>query len=373
MAGGDCLRCGNPGEPVIASGMPWRAVCRLGALIAVVATTPLLSDCLTTIGVASADRTEVHRSEYVRVQDAKLYVLVRGADSAAPVLLWLHGGPGGAERPLFRYFNSELENRFVVAYWDQRGAGRSFDPAADPNRLTIAQHVADLDRIVDHLRASLSTDKIILVGHSWGAALGLLYAAAHPGKVFGLVAVNPLVSRKEAEQSEYHFVINEAARRKDQRTLTEARRIGSPPFATSRTALAFEKLVQRYGGIYHNEPHRLWVMIRAVVAGMVTPWEIRSIIQGNDVSLAAMNDELLRLDLRSAVPALNVPVAFFLGRYDRHLDATISASYFDRLRAPVKRLVWFDHSAHNVPFEEPTLFNTTLIEELRSLTGLKRR
>ena len=202
MAGGDCLRCGNPGEPVIASGMPWRAVCRLGALIAVVATTPLLSDCLTTIGVASADRTEVHRSEYVRVQDAKLYVLVRGADSAAPVLLWLHGGPGGAERPLFRYFNSELENRFVVAYWDQRGAGRSFDPAADPNRLTIAQHVADLDRIVDHLRASLSTDKIILVGHSWGAALGLLYAAAHPGKVFGLVAVNPLVSRKEAEQSD---------------------------------------------------------------------------------------------------------------------------------------------------------------------------
>ena len=83
------------------------------------------------------------------------------------MLLWLHGGPGGAERPLFRYFNSELENHFVVVYWDQRGAGRSFDPKADPHRLTIAQHVADLDAVVDHLRQSLSQDKIILMGHSW--------------------------------------------------------------------------------------------------------------------------------------------------------------------------------------------------------------
>jgi len=102
-----------------------------------------------------------------------MYLLGRGADRSAPVLLWLHGGPGGAERPLFRYFNSELENHFVVVYWDQRGAGRSFDPKADPHRLTIAQHVVDLDAIVDHLRQSLGQDKIIVMGHSWGAALGL--------------------------------------------------------------------------------------------------------------------------------------------------------------------------------------------------------
>jgi pimeloyl-ACP methyl ester carboxylesterase len=114
-------------------------------------------------------------------------------------------------------------------------------------------------------------------------------------------------------------------------------------------------------------------MIRAVLTGLVTPWEILSIIRGNDVSLAAMHDELFRLELRSAVPALKVPVAFFLGRYDRHVDATVSASYFDRLCAPVKRLVWFEHSAHNVPFEEPTVFNRTLIEVVRFVIGPKRR
>jgi hypothetical protein len=43
-----------------------------------------------------------------------LYLLIRGADRTAPLLLWLHGGPGGAERPLFRYFNDDLEKSFVV-------------------------------------------------------------------------------------------------------------------------------------------------------------------------------------------------------------------------------------------------------------------
>jgi pimeloyl-ACP methyl ester carboxylesterase len=37
------------------------------------------------------------------------------------------------------------------------------------------------------------------------------------------------------------------------------------------------------------------------------------------------------------------------------------------LCAPVKRLVWFEKSAHNVPFEEPRLFNATVVRELQSI------
>src|SRR5215469_415480 len=150
----------------------------------------------------------INRSEHLPLDGTKLYLLTRGADRSAPVLLWLHGGPGGAERPLFRYFNSELENHFVVVYWDQRGAGSSFDPKADPHRLTIARHVADLDAVVDHLRHSLVQDKIILIGHSWGAALSLLYARAHPDKVSAFIGVNPVISTREGQQAQYDFVLN---------------------------------------------------------------------------------------------------------------------------------------------------------------------
>ena len=316
----------------------------------------LLAQCLV-LPRPAAEARPIDRAECVRVEQAQVYLLTRGADAAAPVLLWLHGGPGAAERPLFRYFNSALEHRFVVVYWDQRGAGRSFDRKADPRRLTVAQHLRDLDAVVDHLRNVLARRRIVLVGHSWGAALGLLYADAHPEKVSAIIGVNPLIARRLAEQSEYEFVIEEASRRHDTRTMERVRTIGSPPFERHRDA-------HKYGGIFHREPRRFWVMLRAIASGFVRPWEIRRIIQGNNVSLEAMNRELLDLDLGRSVTSLEVPVVFFLGRYDRHVDPRIAAGYLSGLQAPDKRVRWFENSAHNVPFEEAASFNAAIVSEL---------
>ena len=49
-------------------------------------------------------------------------------------------------------------------------------------------------------------------------------------------------------------------------------------------------------------------------------------------------------------------------------EATISvlaARYFERIQAPAKRLVWFEQSAHNPPFEEPAHFNRAVVQALR--------
>jgi proline iminopeptidase len=265
---------------------------------------------------------------------------------------------------LFRYFNGELEKHFVVVYWDQRGAGRSFTPKADPHRLTVAQHLADLDAVVAHLRQSLGQNKIILMGHSWGAALGLLYAHAHPDKVSAFVGVNPFIVARKGQQAQYDFVLAEASRHKDDDALARLQRIGAPPFREIGQVLAMEKLVQRYGSIFRKEPKRAWIMVRAIFSGLVSPWEIPRLIHANNVSLEAMNEELLCLDLSRSVPSVDVPVLFFLGRYDRHTDAKLAGNYFETLHAPAKRLVWFEKSAHNIPFEEPGLFNATVPREL---------
>jgi proline iminopeptidase len=157
---------------------------------------------------------------------------------------------------------------------DQRGAERSFDAKADPHRLTIAQHLADLDAVVNHLKESLGQDKIILMGHSWGAALGLLYTHACPEKVSAFIAVNPLVSLSESQQAQYDFVLEEATRRHDAKALKRLQEIGTPPYKRASQALAMEKVAQRYGAIFHTGPNRAWVMLRAIFSGLVTPWEI---------------------------------------------------------------------------------------------------
>jgi pimeloyl-ACP methyl ester carboxylesterase len=306
-------------------------------------------------GVAAANEP-IARADYLGVDGARLFLTVRGADRHAPVLVWLHGGPGGAERPLFRWFDGDLERDFVVAYLDQRGAGRSFDPDADPRELTVARHVADLRAVIAHLRRTLALDRVVLVGHSWGGFLALSYAAAHPGDVAGVIAVSPLVSARRAQQSQYDFVRAEAVRRRDDRALRRLDDLGPPPHARSADFLAVDDLADRYGAVFHQRPSFVATVVGAVFTGLVTPWEIPRFIRGNTVSLDAMTPELLGLDLADSVPRLAVPALFFVGRYDRHVDATITAAYYDALVAPAKQLVWFEASAHNVPCEEPERF-----------------
>ena len=59
--------------------------------------------------------------------------------------------------------------------------------------------------------------------------------------------------------------------------------------------------------------------------------------------------EVSALNLVKAVPALQMPVFFFLGRHDHVVAAETSVAYFDMLTAPSKKLVWFEESAHEPP------------------------
>jgi pimeloyl-ACP methyl ester carboxylesterase len=317
-------------------------------------------------GTRLAAEVPVRTSEYLAVDGAELFLLTRGADRNAPLVLWLHGA-GGTEGPLFRYFNAGLEDHFVVAYWDQRGAGRSFDPDADPHALTIARHLADLDAVVDHLRQSFGQEKVTLIGHSWGGALGLLYARAHPGKVATFIGVAPMISTRAAQRAEYEFISSEASRRKDGQTEARLQELGAPPYDSTAKAYAVARLTARYGGLFHQQPNRYWATLRAILTGVVAPWEIPPLTRGNVSSVDAMREELLELDLSKSVPSVDVPVVFALGRYDHRADAKLAAAYLERLHAPAKRLIWFEGSAHNVPFEEPELFNRVVRDELQGM------
>ncbi|MEE8635359.1 MAG: prolyl aminopeptidase [Acidiferrobacterales bacterium] len=108
-----------------------------------------------------------------------LHVEECGNPEGVPVLL-VHGGPGAGIEPYHRRFLDPNVYRMVL--FDQRGAGRS-TPHASLESNTTQHLLADLELLREHLRIN----RWLLLGGSWGSALSLLYAEAHPQRVLGLI------------------------------------------------------------------------------------------------------------------------------------------------------------------------------------------
>ena len=104
-----------------------------------------LSGCSSTKKIKSENG--ISQAQYLELGGVKQYVLIRGEELDNPILLFLHGGPGASATALLRKFNSELEKYFTVVYWDQRGAGKSYDRLMRPEDITVQHYKEDLQEL----------------------------------------------------------------------------------------------------------------------------------------------------------------------------------------------------------------------------------
>lgn len=294
-------------------------------------------------------------------------VWLRGVSRENPLLILLHGGPGASESALFRQYNAVLEEKFLVVYWDQRGAGRSFHDDIPTESMTVAQFVADLDALVDQLRQRFNQEKVVLLGHSWGTIPGTIYAAQYPDKVAAYVGVAQIANMPQGDSYTYNFALSEASRLGDTRAIEALREIGPPPYATVDGRLETGRWVEKYGGVYHSDLTTGKLILTALGADETNLMDLVRFGRGNRFSLEQLEDEHSTARLDEDYLVFDVPVLFLLGRHDHHVPAVLAADYFDRTTAPCKRLVWFEQSAHNPPFEEPDKFNLVLTEDLMTM------
>ena len=148
--------------------------------------------------------------QYMDINGAQQYVLIRGTDQSNPVLLFLHGGPGASATALLRKFNSELEEHFTVVYLDQRGAGKSYNKHISKDEIKVKQYIEDAEFLVNYLKNRFATDKIFLVGHSWGSRLGMYLLQKHPENFSAYVGVGQELAAFEGELQSYQFTLQRA-------------------------------------------------------------------------------------------------------------------------------------------------------------------
>jgi proline iminopeptidase len=125
----------------------------------------------------------------IEMNGSRFHVLTYG-NPANPVIVFLHGGPGGDSRSLLRLgdrFNGySLADEFFLVYWDQRGSGLS--QRVNKNELTEDIYDADLDSLVSRFSPGRP---VFLIGESWGGMFGTQYINLHPERVAGAVWIEP--------------------------------------------------------------------------------------------------------------------------------------------------------------------------------------
>jgi proline iminopeptidase len=111
-------------------------------------------------------------------------------DPSKPVIIFLHGGPGGDYREFTRlrerHDGYALADDHYLVFWDQRGSGLS-------RRENCSVYTADgIDRDLDALVEHVSPARpVTFIGESWGGMYATEYINRHPEKVAGAVLIEP--------------------------------------------------------------------------------------------------------------------------------------------------------------------------------------
>ncbi|HQC82680.1 MAG TPA: alpha/beta hydrolase [Bacillota bacterium] len=288
----------------------------------------------------------------------KQWISIRGWDKNKPVLLFLAGGPGGTQMAAVRHELAELEKHFVVVNWDQPGSGKSYHAEKTQN-ISVETYIQDGHALTEYLKERFSQDKIYLIGESWGSALGIFLVDRYPESYHAFIGTGQMIDFVETERIDYAKAMELAGNSGDTALMKRLKANGEPPYygedVTWKSAVYLNYLSAYMANLpdVRNPGYNTLRDVGSSEYGLLDKINFfRGIINTyNDVY-----QQLYDIDLRKDYIKLEVPVYFFLGRYDVNAPTALVEEYEGILDVPEKKIVWFEHSAHNPWINEPEKF-----------------
>lgn len=305
-------------------------------------TSGLLMTCTLLCAQRPIDTTEV-----LSIGGIQQYISVKGKDTSLPLLLFLHGGPGGSVMHYADKFTHRLQNHFVVIQWDQRQTGKTLALNPSPLPLTLEQFQRDTYEMIMALLAKFGRERLYLVGHSWGTALGFHIAKNYPTLLFAYIPIGSMVDQLESERIALTMLKDDAAGHGNLEAIAELDEVRIP----------FENGEQLYY-------HRKWLLKQArsrrdLSKDFVVDWARTWMHLFNEAS----RDNLLK-----STPTIGCPVYFFAGRKDYQTNSALAEQYYLSLNAPKKGFFWFERSGHSIPSSEPERLQSIIIETILPAT-----
>lgn len=335
--------------------------------VALIGVAVLIARPATTDAIVDADGNELAGSvaalTTLDINGHDLALLIRGHSVDNPVLLFLSGGPGGSEMGAMRRHLSLLEEHFTVVTFDQRGAGKSY-PSIDPtSTLTVESSIDDVLAVTNHLRDRFVSDRIYLVGQSWGSILGVLAVQDHPELFEAFIGVGQMVSPVDTDRIFYTDTLAWARETGNTDLVGDLEAIGPPPYddmLNYEIALSYEQDVYPYdhtansegaGGFSENlfvEEYTLTEQVHALGAFMDT--------------FQVLYPQIQDIDFRATANEFELPMFFVEGAHEAGGRAEPFEEWYPTITAPIKDTVVFDTSGHRPMFEQPDEFVAYMVD-----------
>jgi pimeloyl-ACP methyl ester carboxylesterase len=336
-----------------------KAITRRDTIALVAAATALLP-------AASCARTRgIDETGFVRIGGIDQWIAIRGSDVSNPVMLYLHGGPGEAQSPFLKNF-APWETEYTVVNWDQRGSGRTYgrNGAATPGMSTPEMALdtlcKDVRELADHVRKRLSREKIILVGQSWGAELGLHVVKRWPDLFHAFVGTGQPVSWTLKIEAQERWARAQAITAGDQATLKALDDTASLPMTDRKRTMASAR--------YRLGPDDLqYVKGMDAFIGPPPPptqGEVADWIAGGNFTFPRLAPIEYAFDARQLGLDFSLPFFVIQGQDDRIAPFEVARAYVAEVRAPQKAFIPIA-GGHWACFTNPAAF----LAGLRSITS----
>ncbi|HEX3466049.1 MAG TPA: alpha/beta hydrolase [Candidatus Elarobacter sp.] len=302
-------------------------------------------------GPAVAQARSVDESGFVRIGGIDQWIAMQGEDERNPVLLFLHGGPAEAESPFLREF-APWERSFTVVNWDQRGSGKTYgkNGPATPD-MTVERMAQDAVEVAEHARRTRRKPKVVLVGHSWGAALGLYAVTLRPDLFYAFVGTGQPVSWALSIEDRERWARKQAAAEHDAAAITTLDETASLPVSDM-------KRVNASGKWRMSASDKQYLQIQREFMGappFPTKGDVADWIAGGDFTGPKLWPTIVNFDARKQFPEIPVPFFVIEGRDDHVGSFEAAKDYVEQVRAPKKAFIPID-GGHFACFTDPAEF-----------------
>ena len=298
--------------------------------------------CATTLSLffvprAWATPQSIDETGFVEIGGIEQWIAVQGLDRRNPAIFYLHGGPGEAQSPFLKEF-APWQRDFTVVNWDQRGAGKTYEKngKSTPD-ITLDRLAEDAVEIAGYVLNRLGKSKLILVGQSFGAMLGLMVVRRAPEMFYAFVGTGQFVNTALTTEWREKWAREQALASHDAAGLATLDQAAKLPVTSGKRMMASRKWL-------FGPPDQPYLKRQMEFMGApdhprpeATAW-----VEGYQFEASKVGKESVAFDAMTAAPDLPVPYILIEGRQDHVTPFAPARAYFDKVRSKGKVFVPID-------------------------------